>query len=111
MTDIVTAIAALIIALVALILATGALGIGLVGRRVLARELDDVRAALAGTQQVASTAQQETASLQQQVAELKSLAEAPPPPLPRARSGRLDDLRAQLRASQSEGGDEDDAEV
>jgi hypothetical protein len=42
--------------------------------------------------------------LQRELADLKSAAEVAnvPPPLPRARAGRLDDLREQLRASHRE---------
>jgi chromosome segregation ATPase len=43
--------------------------------------------------------------LRRELADLKAAAEVanvPPPPLPRARAGRLDDLREQLRASHRE---------
>lgn len=47
--------------------------------------------------------------LREQVAELRSFAAAPPPPpLPKARSHGLDDLRERLRAAQQEGDGGDD---
>jgi hypothetical protein len=50
------------------------------------------------------------AQLRDEVARLQTAVETPPPPLPRARSGNLEDLRERLRAEQeaAEGDDEED---
>jgi len=55
--------------------------------------------------------QEEMAQLRREITQLRAVQEAPPPPpLPRARTGNLEDLREQLRAEQAaHAGDDDDA--
>jgi hypothetical protein len=69
-------------------------------------QLKQLRAELDLTQSQLNETGAQLRQVQQQVSELKAAAEvAPPPPprLPRSRSGALDDLREQLRASHREG--------
>lgn len=67
-------------------------------------QLNETRQALAELRQSLSATQQDLAHTQQELTELKAAAEVlpPPPPLPRARSSGLQDLREQLRAAHRE---------
>jgi hypothetical protein len=97
---------ALALALVAALLAAGATAIGLDLRgrttrlsehvRSQGQNLETTRAKLAETQAT-------LAETQAALAELKAATESipAPPPLPKARSAGLDDLRQQLRAAHS----------
>jgi chromosome segregation ATPase len=70
------------------------------GHEAMHGELGDVRRLLEQTRRELDAARNE-------LSELKAAAEVlpPPPPLPRTRSGRLEDLRQQLRAAHREGDD------
>jgi septal ring factor EnvC (AmiA/AmiB activator) len=110
----------LLLGLVALIVAVAALALVLIGRgRVATLETElkaarkhnaDLHAAhgamhhdLAEVRAELQTAQRDLDRTQRALGELKAAAEVVPvPPLPRRRSGRLDDLREQLRAAHRE---------
>jgi hypothetical protein len=72
--------------------------------RQLRGELDQTQSHLNDTRQQLTETRQEVSDLRLELNELKAAAEVvpPPPPLPRARSGGLDDLREQLRAAHRE---------
>jgi outer membrane protein TolC len=70
-------------------------------------EVARTQAEVARAQADFASARGELATAQRELAELKTLADAPaPPPLPRSRTGGLDDLRQQLRAAHAEDEDE-----
>ena len=70
------------------------------------RQLNDTRGELNDARRDFSDTRQELSDTRRELSELKAAVEAPPvvapPPLPRRRGARLDDLREQLRASHRE---------
>jgi hypothetical protein len=104
---------ALALALVAALLAAGATAVALDLRGRTTRLSDEVRshgqdlattrATLAETQVALADTQAALTETQAAMAELKAATEIvpAPPPLPKARSAGLDDLRQQLRAAHS----------
>jgi hypothetical protein len=96
---------------VAILVALAAVGVSLwLGYSAL-RQIRQVRSELDQTQHRLNDAVQELTEtrsdlndVRKELSELKAAAEVlpPPPPLPRSRSGGLDDLREQLRASHLE---------
>jgi hypothetical protein len=111
------------IALIAVVMAVAALWMAMGQRSQVSRlvaeakrmrqEIVDLRSDLAASEQrLAATegrltsAEERAATTAQRLTELTEA--APTPPLPRARSADLDDLRAQLRAAHREGDDADE---
>jgi hypothetical protein len=72
--------------------------------RQLRRDLDLTQAHLNDTRQVLEDTRHELDETRRELGDLRAAAEIvpPPPPLPRARSGGLEDLREQLRAAHRE---------
>ena len=70
------------------------------------RQLNDTRRELNDTRGELNDTRRELGDTRRELGELKAAVEAPPvvapPPLPRRRGARLDDLREQLRASHRE---------
>ena len=97
---------ALALALVAALLAAGATAVALDLRGRTTRLTEEVRSQgqdLATTPATLAETKVALAETQAALAELKAATEIvpAPPPLPKARSGGLDDLRQQLRAAHS----------
>jgi anti-sigma factor ChrR (cupin superfamily) len=104
---------ALALALVAALLAAGATAVALDLRgrttrlseevRSQGQDLAETKVALAETQAALAETKVALAETEAALAELKAATEIvpAPPPLPKARSGGLDDLRQQLRAAHS----------
>jgi septal ring factor EnvC (AmiA/AmiB activator) len=97
---------ALALALVAALLAAGATAVALDLRGRMTRLSDEVRSQrqdLETTHTTLAEARAGLAETRAALAELKTATESvpAPPPLPKARSGGLDDLRQQLRAAHS----------
>lgn len=104
---------ALALALVAALLAAGATAVALDlrGRTTrLSDEVGSLRQDLQSTQAALGQTQANLGETQATLSELKAATESvpAPPPLPKARSSGLDDLRQQLRAAHS--AEEEDAE-
>jgi hypothetical protein len=87
------------VAMIAVVVAVAALWLVL-GVRTRAQRLP---AEIAAVRRELEQTQHELEETRREIAELKAAAEVVPvPPLPRARSGGLDDLREQLRAAHRE---------
>ena len=80
--------------------------------------LDDARREMTQAIRAAEAADLMVVGLQAAVAQLRAelgriraALETPPPPLPKSRTGSLEDLRQRLRAEQQEPGDDDEGPV
>jgi hypothetical protein len=91
----------LLLASVALIVAVASLVLAFRLRHELAAASRVAAAASAATEQALATTGRELEALRRELDALRASTQSPPPPpLPRTRRAGLDDLRAQLKASQ-----------
>jgi cell division protein FtsL len=87
---------------VATLIVVVALGVALWLAYMALTQVRQVRGELDQTQSQLNATRQELAAVRQELDELKAAAQVVPPPLPRARSTGLEDLREQLRAAHRE---------
>jgi hypothetical protein len=72
------------------------------------RDLVQARVAADGADYTATELRADVAKLRDELTQLHSAIETPPPPLPRARTSNLEDLRERLRAEQQAADGDDD---
>ncbi len=101
----------LLLAIMALFVGTVAAVLALMVRRELEVARKATALATAAADQALASARRDIEGLRHELSELRASAESPPPPpLPKARRGALDDLREQLKAAQrtTDAGEEGD---